>query len=165
VAASEIHDLDERRKPLAMVNPLFAKTSELPPVPNIEDITFEHISLNLPNIAKNALENLNANDELEQETVSTTFSEEKVTDEVVIAEEITTENSDIQAETEPDNETLSDETPQEEYEYSEEELNDLPDETLQQILDEKGLEYDAENFEKEQAVFDILESQGEFDNE
>jgi hypothetical protein len=58
VAASEIHDLDERRKPLAIINPLFAKTSELPPTPNVENITFEHISLNLPVIAKNALENL-----------------------------------------------------------------------------------------------------------
>ncbi|MDR1882800.1 MAG: hypothetical protein LBR26_08480 [Prevotella sp.] len=58
VAASEIHGLDKRRKPLAAVNPLFAKTSELPPSPNIEDITFEHISLNLSVIARNALKNL-----------------------------------------------------------------------------------------------------------
>lgn len=58
VAASEIHNLDERRKSLAIVNPLFAKNSELPPQPNVEDITFEHISLNLPVIAQKALEEL-----------------------------------------------------------------------------------------------------------
>jgi hypothetical protein len=58
VAASEIHDLDDRRKPLASVNPLFAKVSELPPTPQVEAIIFEHISLNLPEIAKNALEKL-----------------------------------------------------------------------------------------------------------
>jgi hypothetical protein len=58
VAADEIHDLDSRRKPLATVNPLFAKVSDLPPTPQVEDITFERISLNLPNIAKNALEEL-----------------------------------------------------------------------------------------------------------
>ena len=58
VAASEIHDLDNRRKPLVSVNPLFAKVSELPPTPQVEAITFEHISLNLPAIAKNALEEL-----------------------------------------------------------------------------------------------------------
>ncbi|MDR1343117.1 MAG: hypothetical protein LBK18_07695 [Prevotellaceae bacterium] len=63
VAASEVHSLDERRKPLAIVNPLFAKTSELPPSPNVENITFEHISLNLPVIAKNALESLGRNAE------------------------------------------------------------------------------------------------------
>ena len=58
VATDQVRFLDERRKPLALVNPLFAKTSQLPPVPKVEDITFEHISLNLPAIAKNALENL-----------------------------------------------------------------------------------------------------------
>ena len=64
IAASEVRDLDDRRKPLASVNPLFAKVSELPPTPNVEDITFEHISLNLPNIAKHALQ------ELEQSSIS-----------------------------------------------------------------------------------------------
>jgi len=64
VAASELFDLDERRKPLINVNPLFAKTSELPPAPSIEDLTYEHISLNLPAIAKNALR------ELDQDLIS-----------------------------------------------------------------------------------------------
>lgn len=58
VAADEVHDFDARRKPLITVNPLFAKTSDLPPTPDVEDITFEHISLNLPNIAKNTLREL-----------------------------------------------------------------------------------------------------------
>ena len=58
VAASELHKLDERRKPLISVNPLFAKVSEIPPVPSIEDITYEHNSLNLPSIARNALREL-----------------------------------------------------------------------------------------------------------
>ena len=58
VAADEVHDFDARRKPLITVNPLFAKTSDLPPTPSVEDITFEHISLNLPNIAKNTLKEL-----------------------------------------------------------------------------------------------------------
>jgi hypothetical protein len=59
VASSEIHELDERRKPLITVNPLFAMVSEMPPVPNVENLTYEHISLNLPAIAKNALNELN----------------------------------------------------------------------------------------------------------
>lgn len=67
VAADEVHGLDDRRKPLALVNPLFAKTSELPPSPNVEEITFEHISLNLLVIAKNALENLKDGEEEETE--------------------------------------------------------------------------------------------------
>ena len=66
VATDEVRYLDERRRPLALVNPLFAKTSELPPAPNVEEITFEHISLNLPVIAKNALEDLKEAQETEE---------------------------------------------------------------------------------------------------
>jgi hypothetical protein len=58
VAAGGIHELEERRKPLITINPLFAKVSEIPPTPNIENLTYEHISLNLPIIAKNALKEL-----------------------------------------------------------------------------------------------------------
>ena len=64
VAASEVHELDERRRSLAEANPLLAKNMDLPPVPKVEDITFEHISLNLPALAKNALEELEANYEV-----------------------------------------------------------------------------------------------------
>jgi len=65
VAANEVHDLEDRRKPLITVNPLFAKTSDLPPTPSVEDIIYEHISLNLPNIAKSTLKELE--DDLVQE--------------------------------------------------------------------------------------------------
>lgn len=58
VAAASVHELDDRRKSLASVSPHFAKTSDLPPQPSVEDITFEHISLNLPSIAKNALDKI-----------------------------------------------------------------------------------------------------------
>lgn len=60
VAADEIHELDDRRKSLASVNPLFAKSSELPPQPKVEGIVYERMSLNLPVIAKRALEELNS---------------------------------------------------------------------------------------------------------
>ena len=55
VASKEAHNLDIRRKPLIAVNPLFAKTSELPPMPSVESLTTEHISLNLPLIATEAI--------------------------------------------------------------------------------------------------------------
>lgn len=58
VAASEVHSLDDRRKPLASTNPLLAKDSVLLPEPNVEDITYEHLSLNLPSIAINALDSV-----------------------------------------------------------------------------------------------------------
>ncbi|MBP5771461.1 MAG: hypothetical protein J6W75_08895 [Bacteroidaceae bacterium] len=56
VAASEVQNLDERRKPLATTNPLLAKESLLLPEPSVEDITYEHLSINLPSIAINALD-------------------------------------------------------------------------------------------------------------
>lgn len=58
VAAGEIHSLDARRQPLASVNPLFAKDSSLPPVPRVEDVAREHMALNLPAIARDALATL-----------------------------------------------------------------------------------------------------------
>lgn len=56
VAAGEVQSLDERRKPLALTNPLLAKESVLLPEPNVENVTYEHLSLNLPSIAVNALD-------------------------------------------------------------------------------------------------------------
>lgn len=58
VAANEIHSLDSRRQPLVNVNPLFAKSSNLPPQPKVEDIAYEHMALNLPAIAREALASL-----------------------------------------------------------------------------------------------------------
>jgi hypothetical protein len=77
VAADEVQELDMRRKPLIAVNPLFAKSSELPPVPSIEELTHEHMALDLPEIAKNTLNELE-NDMLEasiQTEESTSSSE------------------------------------------------------------------------------------------
>jgi hypothetical protein len=59
VANGRTHELDSRRKPLVAVSPFFAETSELPPIPSIEDLTHEHLSINLPRIAKKALDELN----------------------------------------------------------------------------------------------------------
>lgn len=58
VAAGEMHNIEERRKPLISVNPLFAKVSDLPPMPSIEELIYEHISLNLPAIARATLKEL-----------------------------------------------------------------------------------------------------------
>lgn len=55
IAAKEAYNLDSRRKPLIAINPLFAQISELPPAPSIESLTSEHISLNLPQIAREAV--------------------------------------------------------------------------------------------------------------
>lgn len=58
VAAGEVNQLDSRRKPLAAANPLLAKQADLPPTPNVDEITFEYLNLNLPEIADQALRDL-----------------------------------------------------------------------------------------------------------
>jgi hypothetical protein len=170
VAASEVHGLDERRKPLAAVNPLFAKTSELPPSPNIENITFEHISLNLPVIAKNALKDLEDGStadnreqrqpEIPQETPEESAIKEKI---AVETPEISGDETEEIVEQESREQQESDE--EEPYIYSNEELCDLPDEALQQIINELGLEYDEHGFDRLQAIADILDLQDKFNNE
>lgn len=60
IASSRVNQLDPRRMSLAAVNPFFAETAELPPPPSIEDITHEHMSINLPKIAKTALDELSS---------------------------------------------------------------------------------------------------------
>lgn len=58
-ASDKVGLLDERRKDLAQTNPLLAEDSLLPPEPNVEEMTYENLSINLQAIAKNALEELN----------------------------------------------------------------------------------------------------------
>jgi hypothetical protein len=89
VATNEIYDLDDRRKALINVNPLFAKTSEIPPVPSIESLTNEHFMLNLPELAKISL------NELENESLN-------------IIPESKSENSELEKKDEYDNVLVND---------------------------------------------------------
>lgn len=58
VAASEVPSLDDRRKPIAAANPLLAKEADMLPQPKADDVLFEHLSLNLPSLALNALDDV-----------------------------------------------------------------------------------------------------------
>lgn len=57
-ACDNVASLDERRKPLVVINPLYAKVSEIPPEPNVESIMNEHLSLNLNAVAMSSLKEL-----------------------------------------------------------------------------------------------------------
>ena len=59
VAAGNVAMLDDRRRPLAEVNPLLAQNSELLPAPNIEDTAYQYAGINLNAVAKESLEDLN----------------------------------------------------------------------------------------------------------
>lgn len=160
VAANEVRDLDERRRPLASVNPLFAKESELPPTPNIENITFEHISLNLPVIAKNALLDLDSGkipdteinegglnvemSNLEQtkfdlDIISDEYETKDMAPESILEDEI--QNDPI---TEPDKES---------------ELYEMTDDALKEVCNSLGIEYDNENFDRNCIISEIHEMQ------
>ncbi|MCD8044194.1 MAG: hypothetical protein LUH10_14165 [Tannerellaceae bacterium] len=174
VAADEIHDLDARRKPLATVNPLFAKKSDLPPAPQVEDITFEHISLNLPIIAKNALDALNdQSNENEEETVEDLLETPIITEEPVedSEEDVLCSDPEEAPEDSVEEEIEEDETPEfapdnddeeEPYIYDEEELNELEDEDLLEICHEFGLE--CSTMERDEVIQAILNAQNS-DNE
>lgn len=58
VAASEVPSLDDRRRPIAAANPLLAKEADMLPQPKADDVLFEHLSLNLPSLALNALDDV-----------------------------------------------------------------------------------------------------------
>ena len=59
VAAGNVAMLDDRRRPLAEVNPLLAQNSELLPAPNIEETAYQYAGINLNAVAKESLEDLN----------------------------------------------------------------------------------------------------------
>lgn len=152
VAASEIHDLDQRRKSLATVNPLFAKTSELPPEPNVEEITYEHISLNLPVIAKNALKEIDCPAEPGQQPADETTDNNGSDNPAENHEETasytgTTNTATDMAQPDPA-----------EQPYTEEQLNNMPDIRLQEIMLSLGIKCPPSQFVREEAIRFILNS-------
>ena len=169
VAADEIHNLDTRRKPLATVNPLFAKVSDLLPAPQVEDITFEHISLNLPIIAKNALDELNEDKNAKmQEDNSESPVEEQ--DEIVENPDVEDESENKFQEDESLLENVEDEFEEEEQEeeqgqeeepyiFDREELDELEGEYLMDICIELGIGFEEEVIERERVIQAILDAQ------
>ena len=164
VATSEIHALDERRKSLAAVNPLFAKTSMLPPEPSVEDITYEQISINLPAVAQSALDELNS--------VSAPVAEEVAEDVAKEAEQradeepqATIEPTDTSIEKSFDEEA-TEEVANEENESDEVEeggisasdFDDMSDDDIMGVMEALGLDYDSENFDRDAAIETIIEN-------
>lgn len=164
VATSEIHALDERRKSLAAVNPLFAKTSMLPPEPSVEDITYEQISINLPAVAQSALDELNS--------VSAPVAEEVAEDVAKEAEQradeepqATIEPADTSIEKTFDEEA-TEEVANEENENDEVEeggisasdFDDMSDDDIMGVMEALGLDYDSENFDRDAAIETIIEN-------
>lgn len=113
VAAGEVNQLDSRRKPLAAANPLLAKQADMPPTPNVDDITFEYLNLDLPSIAEKALKDLESG--AEQTKAPEPVMEEEVPEEVPeeIEEEVVLEEEEPQEVEEPSEEEEIDEEEEE----------------------------------------------------
>ena len=127
VAASEVNELDERRKPLANTNPLLAKESILLPEPSVEDIAYEHLSLNLPSIAVNVLEAIDRISEEEKpaevEPVMEEPAEDEPAEEEPVAEDIANEEASAEEEYLNEEEEDAEDVEDSEEEDSEEEEN------------------------------------------
>jgi len=178
VASSEVHELDERRKPLITVNPLFAKTSEMPPKPNIEDITYDHISLNLPSIAKNTLreldedlvseptnvEEIESNDNLDNSSNIENVVDENIAnlssdeENVIANEEEVSDDVNSEDNLEADEEESDEEQESEDEIYTEEELEEFSDSELADIMNKLDIE-PMEEFDRDEAISAILEAQ------
>ena len=151
VAASEVQDLDERRKPLAATNPLLAKESVMLPEPNVEAVTYEHLSLNLPSIAVNSLDAVSriaveTQEQEEEETEDDSIEEEEYINEEVPTEEDLIENEE---ESEEEVEEEVEEVEEEEEEEEEEEYDEEEEEEEEEDDDEEYDEEDDEEYDEE----------------
>ena len=59
-AASRTQTIEERRKPLLAVNPLYAESAELMPQPTLENLAQEHFTLDLNAIVASAMREIDA---------------------------------------------------------------------------------------------------------
>ena len=158
VAASEVQDLDERRKPLAATNPLLAKESVMLPEPNVEAVTYEHLSLNLPSIAVNSLDAVSriaveAQEQEEEETENDSIEQEEYINEEVPTEEDLIENeeeSEEESEEEVEEEVEEEEEEEEEEEYDEEEEEEEEEDDDEEYEEEDEEEYDDEDEDEDE---------------
>ena len=158
VAASEVQDLDERRKPLAATNPLLAKESVMLPEPNVEAVTYEHLSLNLPSIAVNSLDAVSriaveTQEQEEEETENDSIEEEEYINEEVPTEEDLIENeeeSEEESEEEVEEEVEEEEEEEEEEEYDEEEEEEEEEDDDEEYDEEDEEEYDDEDEDEDE---------------
>ena len=170
VAADEVQDLDDRRKPLAATNPLLAKESVMLPEPNVEDVTYEHLSLNLPAIAVNALDAVSRialeaeesddeeydedlediDDDFEEDDMEDIDDEDIDDEEEEIEDDDDFEEDEEEDEEEEDDEDEEDEDEEDEEEDDDEDEEDDDEEDDEEDDDEEEDEEDDEDEEEEE---------------
>ena len=141
VAAQNVSKLEDRRKPLAEVNPLLAQNSELPPVPNVDAVAYEYAGMNLNAMAQEALE------ELEAAANAPVVTEEEVVEEII---EVTPEEDadEVATLSEGDDEEYGEE--EEEYTDEEDGEEDNEDGEDDEDGEDEDEEYEDEEYEDEE---------------
>lgn len=138
-AAAEVHELDDRRKALASVNPKLAKDSELLPEPHIENIAHEHFSINLPVMVREAMEALKSGSKR-------SFKEENESEE-------------------PEDEDLNNVYQDTEEGYDQENQNDYDDEENPESEEESDFDQTDESYDESEDESEEYEDEEEDDYE
>lgn len=170
-AGDSVSELDERRRPLASINPLYAKISVIPPQPSVEDCVDEHFAVNVATMATLSLKDIDATngapwqstatsepyDEEEEETEERIVIEEEEVadseaetldeeDEEVVQEEESAEEESEEEESEDEESEMEEEEPEEEV--SEEEIVEIEEDDLDDLEDFDDLEDETETPKK-----------------
>ena len=156
VAASEVQDLDERRKALALVNPKLAKDSDLLPEPHVSDVTYEHFSINLPGMVREAMSALNSPDESmmsQAETNQVDYSEMPTVEQQVARDENEILNSAAVDAIEPEFKSEGEEAPAETSEEKTPETSENAETDVKDSHDSDESE-EEEYFEDDEEVYD-----------
>lgn len=168
VATGEVSQLEERRKELVAVNPLLAKKSEIPPMPQVEPITYDDLAINLNAIAADSLNSL---DQQREEAAAAAveepqMEEEAPADEPALEEEF---GEDVNPDdVEPAYPELQDEEAEEEEGDEEEDEEDEDDEEEgedDEDLDDEEEEEDEENEDEEDEDEEDEDEEDEEDEE
>ncbi len=175
VATDNVNSLDERRKPLAEVNPLLAQLSDLPPAPSVEDSVYENLGIDLKSLAQEAIENLDStayaapsDDDFEEDEAPIEIPVDD--DEEIVEETPAPAPAEPEAEAEEEEEEIDDEEDEELYDEdeSDEEDDDEDDEEEWTIgskatyTDEDGTEipYDDGDYEDEESGVTVTVKDG-----
>lgn len=164
-ATDRMMDLEERRKPLLAVNPLYAEQSKLPPEPSIEELADEHLAINLLKVAQGSLNELN---EAEQHLrrYEPVITPEKPDTNIAVQPDTASEES-VEIEENETPEPLTDDIEESpdvtEEPFGEDEETDIDIEEDEEEDYESELTaeiYDAESEEEAQKIVELLDENG-----
>ena len=167
VATNNMMDVEERRKPLLAVNPLYAEQSKLPPEPSIEELAEEHLSINLTKVAERSLNELNDPATYQEVDTNLEFRPHKKTLQEIVDEKMAKFEEAIQSGSENEVQHPSDESNHGESdeivgtpEDDEVEAPDEQDQSDQEDEEDLVEVYEAEDEAEANEIMELLENNG-----